>query len=161
MLKKYFLGGFVLLCLWASESLAQTPTPIIPTPNSFAFSAGARIREFPSGAAIKQGDLLYIDPADGKAKLANASGGAAAANVSCIAAGVANDGGRVRCATFDPALTVGQAVVRGELYVVSGVDGRMSTAASLISGNYVTFVGFGLNATQIIFDPMSYGVAVP
>jgi hypothetical protein len=145
---------------FVSAAYAQTPTPIVPTPASVAASNQAIILELPAGASISQGDLLYIDT-NNTAKLADADGGSAtAADVRCLSLTSAASGQRVRCVAYDPALTIAQTVAAGELYVLSGVAGRMSTAASIISGNYATVVGIGISTSKIFFNPISSGVAL-
>jgi hypothetical protein len=140
----------------AVQVQAQTPTPLLPTPISVLPSDRAILRTCTGGATIVAGDALYMDT-DNTCKLAIATGGATSAALLGIAINNGASGQKISYAAWDPALVTGFVVAVGELYVVSGVAGRISDVGGLVSGSTTSIVGIGQTATTIFLNPINTG----
>jgi hypothetical protein len=146
----------MLVVALASLAEAQTPTPLVPTPVSVVPSGRAVLRTCTGGASIVAGDALYMDT-DNTCKLAIATGGATSARLLGIAINNGASGQKISYDAWDPALVTGFAVAVGELYVVSGVAGRISDVGGLASGSTTSIVGIGQTATTIFLNPINSG----
>lgn len=111
-----------------------------------------------AGASITQGQLVYVDTSDSnKLKLADAD-----VSASSFVAGVA----LTAAAAGQPIVyltrgvyTVGATVAVGTAYYVSTTSGAICLESDLSSGDFATFIGFGVSTTQIDFQPLPSGVA--
>lgn len=119
-------------------ALSQTAANVL-------FSTGAVIdRTKFSGATITAGMPVYIDSADGKAKIADNNVSAALANVYGIALNGASDGQPVDIQTAGD-INLGATLTVGETYVLSATAGGID-AVSAISTNYVSLLGVARTA---------------
>jgi hypothetical protein len=111
-----------------------------------------------AGAAITQGQLLYVDTTDSnKMKLADADA-SASSFVSGVALTAAAAGQPVVYLTTGQ-YTVGATVAVGAAYYVSTTAGAICLESDLSTGDFATFIGFGVSTTQIDFRPLPSGVA--
>lgn len=95
-----------------------------------------------------QGQTVYLDPADGKIKAADANLSLLASQTRGIllTSGV---NGQPCIVQRGGKINPGGAVVNGTVYVQSANPGGIAPAADLAAGHNVTVLGVGISATQI------------
>jgi hypothetical protein len=133
----------------------------VVVPANVLTSSGASKKTGTAGVTITQGQVLYLDAADGKLKLADANGAAAARVVEGIAINAAAAGQPISYITRDPAFKPGFAVVVGEQYILaSDTPGSIALHADAVSGDFVTGIGIGKSVTEINIQGFSAAGAV-
>jgi hypothetical protein len=110
-----------------------------------------------AGAAITQGQPVYIDAATDTLFPADADVLASAAVVG-IALNAASTGQPVTYQTSGP-ITIGATVVTGTAYYASTTAGGICLESDLASGDFATFLGFATSTTVITLDIKASGVA--
>jgi hypothetical protein len=102
-----------------------------------------------AGAAITAGQAVYLDPTDGKVKLADANSATASVRtVSGIAiSGAANGSPVIVQRSGD--ITIGASTTAGVIYCLSGTAGGIMPAADIATGIYVGIIGVGIGSSQI------------
>jgi hypothetical protein len=110
-----------------------------------------------AGATIVAGNVLYLDEADNKLKLADANGVASGRIVAGIALNGSSDGQPVKYATSDPALVLGATLVVGQDYMLSDTPGAIAPVSDAVSGDYVTVLGVAISVTELNFAPVAAG----
>lgn len=118
-------------------------------------------REYPAGATMTQGQLVYLD-ATNRWQLAD-SDAAATGNLITdlrgITLGAGANGQPMSVVTKDNDFTPGHAVTNGVPYFGSPNAGNISNTAPA-SGNYAVFLGVGKSTTKINLNPTASGVVV-
>jgi Rieske Fe-S protein len=119
-----------------------TPANVISTATTVMKSGFA-------GAAVTAGQVVYLDPADGKIKPALAT-----ADTTSKAEGIALNGAAVGqpvwYATEGP-VNLGSVLVVGKLYVVSGVGaGSIAPSTDLAAGWRTSVVGYAATSSQLV-----------
>ncbi len=135
-------------------ALSITPANVVP-------GAGAKSIVAPQLAeTVTQGMVAYRDAATKKFGKADSNVSAALANCVGIflTAGSLNQPALIH--TKGP-LTMGATVVVGERYFVGDGAGGIVPSADLSQGEYVTYIGTGISATQIDVEIHASGVQVP
>lgn len=118
---------------------------------------GARTITRTLGATETAGQLVYIDPADSKAKLAQAN-----AISTAKVAGVLQNGGSLDQPAqiqFEGNYDPGVAVVAGTTYVLSAaVAGAIAPIADLVSSNVSSILGTADATDNIVLGILNSGV---
>lgn len=114
-----------------------------------------------AGATVTAGQLVYKDASDSnKFKLADCdSATAAARDVYGVALHGAAAGQPLTVQTAGN-ITIGATVTSGIPYFSSGTAGGICPFADMASGDYPTFVGWGISATQIKLGISYAGVVI-
>jgi hypothetical protein len=131
---------------------------IAPVAASVARTSSTVIGEADSGAAIAQGDAVYLD-ANGRLQLADANvSDAAAASVGVALAAAAGAGVPIPYAKGgDVVLGAG---TRGVIYVLSANPGKIAPSADLASGHRVTILGVGKDGGILNLGVRATGITV-
>ena len=130
-----------------------TPIPIPPTPTPPTPDTGSTIVQAPAGAAIRAGQVVYVDSL-GQMQLANAAGLATAFFVGVALADTA-PGFVCQAETTIVSLpdwTQGagvSALIKGATYYLGLTDGQMSLTPITTRGQTSGIVGVGINATTL------------
>lgn len=133
---------------------------LVITAANVAAPNGSRVEHGKAGAAVTAGQTVYLDEDTNSYKLADAdSGTEAARSTTGIALHAAANGQPLAVHTRGP-ITIGAAVTQGVAYYQSATPGGICPVADLGSGDYPTFIGFAINATQINVDIKESGVAL-
>jgi hypothetical protein len=111
------------------------------TAANVAAAAGAKIDTTKiAGATLTAGMPVYIDAADGKAKIADNNVSAALAAVYGIALNGASDGQPVAICT-EGDVNLGATLAIGEIYALSATAGAICPDADVVSTNFVSHLG--------------------
>jgi hypothetical protein len=122
---------------------------------------GAKIRHGTAGATIEAGEVVYLDAADSKFKLADAdSATAAIRSPAGIALNGAANGQPLAICTGGP-LTIGATLSVGATYYLSPTAGGIAPAADILSGDYPVILGLATSATVLNVKIQEAGVALP
>lgn len=127
------------------------------TAASVASGTNAKTKSGTAGAAITQGQPVYLDAATIKLLPADADL-VASADVVGIALNAASTGQPVTYQTSGP-ITIGATVVVGTAYFASTTAGGVCLESDLASGDFATFLGFATSTTVINVDIKASGVA--
>ena len=127
------------------------------TAANVAPGTGAKTKSGTAGAAITQGQPVYLDAATITLRPADADLIASAAVVG-IALNAASTGQPVTYQTSGP-ITIGATVVTGTAYYASTTTGGVCLESDLASGDFATFLGFATSTTVITLDIKASGVA--
>lgn len=127
------------------------------TAANVAKGANANTKNGTAGAAITQGQPVYIDATAKTLFPADADVLASAAVVG-IALNAASAGQPVTYQTSGP-ITIGATVVTGTAYYASTTAGAVCLESDLASGDFATFLGFATSTTVITLDIKASGVA--
>jgi len=127
------------------------------TAASVAPGTGAKTKSGTAGAAITQGQPVYLDSTTIKLMPADADVLASAAVVG-IALNAASTGQPVTYQTSGP-ITIGATVATGTAYYASTTTGGVCLESDLASGDFATFLGFATSTTVISVDIKAAGVA--
>lgn len=112
------------------------------------------------GATVTAGQTVYLDSATSTLKLGDADDTQATAAIKGIAMNGGGSGQVCRVATggsIDPGFTV----TVGTRYVQSGTAGGICPIADLAPSDWVTDVGYGTTASNLVLDVRATGVQVP
>lgn len=124
-------------------------------------STGAIIETgYAAGETITAGQALYLKTSDLRWWKAQADGTSAEATFGGIALHGALAGQPLAVQTSG-LITIGGTVVVGGVYVVSATAGGIAPLADLVTGNYVSIVGYATTAALLQLNPANTGVAVP
>jgi hypothetical protein len=127
------------------------------TAASVAPGTGSKTKSGTAGAAITQGQPVYLDATAITIFPADADVLASAAVVG-IALNAASTGQPVTYQTSGP-ITIGATVVVGTAYYASTTTGGVCRESDLASGDFATFLGFATSTTVITLDIKAAGVA--
>jgi hypothetical protein len=127
------------------------------TAASVAKGARTNTKSGTAGAAITQGQPVYLDSVTGTLFPADADVLASAAVVG-IALNAASTGQPVAYQTSGP-ITIGATVVVGTAYYASTTAGGICLESDLATGDFATFLGFATTTTVITLDIKASGVA--
>jgi hypothetical protein len=114
-----------------------------------------------AGVALTAGQSVYRESATGYAKLCDSDSATAEAREyygTVVNGSAANQKATIQRGGL---LTIGATVAAGTPYFTSATAGGIGPFGDLASGQYPTFIGFGVSATQINISPVRSGVAVP
>jgi hypothetical protein len=128
------------------------------TPANVKASAKAVRKTGTAGATITAGQVLYLDSATNKLKLADANGTGDQLSVAGIALNGASDGQPLNYVESDPALIIGAAVLAGVNYCLSDTPGGICTDDDKIAGDTMINLGPGTTTTTINLAPSKGGV---
>ena len=110
-----------------------------------------------AGESITQGQPYYISTSDSKAYRADNNDGSAKAEVAGVALTPAATNGDFIGIELGP-MIIGATVAIGTSYVVSSTVGLIAVEADITSGQYVSYVGYGISTSQIYVDPKPTGL---
>jgi hypothetical protein len=127
-------------------NISYTASNVVATDASTVKASGI------SGGAINIGEAVYLDPADGLIKKAQANVGSPthAPNIVGVALDtVAGTNQPITYATKGD-VTFGSGLTQAQVYVVSATAaGAIAPYVDLVSGNYVGFLGVALNTSVL------------
>lgn len=122
--------------------------------------AGASVSRGTAGATITAGQVVYLDTADGRWKLAdNNSATALVRNPGGIALNGASNGQPLAVLTEGP-ITIGGTVVAGTAYYLSDTPGGICPVADLGAGEYPSIIGIATSAAVLSVKINASGVAL-
>ena len=119
--------------------------------------AGATINSGTAGVNITQGQTVYLDPATGTIKLANATTSLTTATVSGIALNSALTGQPVNYISGG-SLGLGAILTAGKVYVNSTNSGGIAPVADLASGMRTTILGIASTNSNLLVGIVNTGV---
>lgn len=118
------------------------------TAASVLASASASTLEGTAGATVTAGQPVYLDAADGKLKLTDASSSAEETACVGIALNNASTGQPVEYVNEDDGFTPGATLVAGEVYAVSAAaGGAIAPVADLVATNYTQVLGVAISTS--------------
>ena len=122
-------------------------------------TASTIFRRVVYGATIAAGQSVYIDTADQKAKLADCNAAVALAVIAGIAMtpGISDGSGLI--ATEGSVILVGTTMAIGESYYVGQTPGSIVPDADLIAADFVSRIGIGKTATELVIGLNASGIA--
>jgi Uncharacterized conserved protein (DUF2190) len=102
-----------------------------------------------AGAAVTAGQVVYLDSADGRYKLADANSATAAVRAPIgIALNDAATGQPLTVAT-EGAIVLGATITAGVAYYLSATPGAIAPVADLTTGDYPCILGIAKSATDL------------
>ena len=123
--------------------LTITASAVVP-------AAGSQTTRVTAGATITAGQVVYMD-VNGVAQLARANS-ATTDDAIGIAVSGSSSGQPLTIVSSGP-LSFGSIISTGKIYVLSAAAaGGIAPIDDIAIGDYVTRIGYGLNATQIQVD---------
>jgi hypothetical protein len=133
------------------------------TAASVAASNQATIRrEYPFGATVTAGQLVYLD-SNNRWQLMD-SNAASTGNGVTDTRGIALHGGAntqpAAVVTADPDFTPGGTLTNAAAYYASPNAGALAPAADITTGNYAVFMGVAKSTTKLNLNPTAAGIAV-
>lgn len=135
-------------------NLTITATGVLP-------GANARINHtYVAGEAVTAGQSAYLKPSDSKLWLAQCDGNTDEATIAGICLNGAAAGQPVSLQE-EGDITIGATVVVGATYVVSATAGGICPVADLATTNKLSYIGYGISATQIRLNRKTTGIALP
>lgn len=120
------------------------------------------LRQYPFGAAVTQGQVVYLD-ANNRWQLVDADASATGNGVADKRGIALNAGTNTQPAEVvikDPSFTLGAAVANGVSYYASPNAGGIEVIANVGSSNYPTFLGAAISTTKINLNPTAAGIAL-
>jgi hypothetical protein len=115
--------------------------------------------------AVSIGEVLYLNSADSKYALADASAEASAEATHIALSAASADGDYVVVMKLDSSVALqidlGAALTVGTTYVVSATAGAIAPESDLLSGDYVTHLGVATTASLLDIKLNVTGVAKP
>ena len=120
----------------------------------------ARIAQGVAGATVTAGQVVYLDSADGRFKLADSD--AATAPVR-LPAGIALNGasnGQPLSVAQAGSVTMGATLVAGTTYYLSDEPGGICPLGDLTTGDFTVVVGMATTAAVLVVHIQSSGVAL-
>jgi len=113
-----------------------------------------------AGATITAGQLVYLDSATGRYKLAQGDAAAEDAVVGLAAHGASN--GQPLQIITGGVVDLGVTLTVGEIYVLSAAAaGGIAPKGDLSSGEFVSVIGVAQTADNLLLGIINSGVAVP
>ncbi len=123
-------------------------------------SGGSKGKNGTAGAAVKAGELVYLEASSGTYKLASSNSGTAEArSPDGIALNNAAAGQPLRVHTEGP-ITIGATLTAGVAYYASGTAGGICPVADLTTGHYPTIVGIAKSSSVLDVKFHESGVAL-
>lgn len=119
-------------------------------------------REYPFGASIGAGQLVYLDTNNRWQLFDSDAGSGVGANVTDLRGISLNNGANgqpAAVATYDPNFAPGTTLANGVSYYGSRNAGAI-TADVPASGNYPVFIGTARSTSRINLNPTAAGVSV-
>lgn len=133
---------------------------LIITAANVAAGSGAKKVTGTAGATITAGQVVYLDSADDKYKLAdNNSATAAVRSPAGIALHGSLNGQPLTILSKGP-ITIGATMTAGVAYYLSDTPGGICPVADLLTGEYPVVLGMATSATVLEVDMQEAGVAL-
>lgn len=131
--------------------LAITVANVLP-------AANAQVQQGIAGAAITQGQALYLDTTTNTLKLADSNGSPPANSIVGIAVNAAQIGQRIMYVGLDSAFQFGGTFTSfNGVYLSNTPGGLTETYADLASGSTVILVGMQISTTKMNLSPVVGG----
>ena len=121
---------------------------LVVTAANVVAGTGATTKTGTAGATITAGQLVYLDSADSKYKLIDADA-AATADIAGVALNGASNTQPISILTAG-ALNPGATVAVGTVYCGAVTPGGIAPVADLIAGDYISVLGIGTTASNIL-----------
>jgi hypothetical protein len=122
--------------------------------------AGARITNGTAGATITAGQVVYLDPADNRFKLADCDNASATIRSPF---GIATHGaatGQPLAVQTAGELTLGATLAAGEAYYLSPNAGGIAPRADILSGDNTVLIGLARTTAIITVNIVASGAAL-
>lgn len=130
------------------------------TAASVVAGTSAKVASRTAGASVTAGQVVYLDSADRKFKLADCDSATVAARTPAgIALHAAANGQPLDVLTEGP-ITIGATLTPGVAYYLSGTAGGICPVADLGSGDYPTIIGIATSASVLNVKIHESGVAL-
>jgi len=134
-------------------NLVQTAASVVP-------GANAKVdRTKIAGETLTGGMPTYIDPADGKAKIADNNVSATLANVYGIVLSASVANGQPVDIQTEGDINLGATLAIGEIYALSATAGAICPDADVIATNFVSHLGSARTAALMQLKINNTGVA--
>jgi hypothetical protein len=133
--------------------LTITPANIVP-------GAGARITNGTAGATVTAGQVVYLDPADNRFKLADCDNASATIRA---AFGIATHGasnGQPLAVQTSGDLAMGTILAAGVTYYLSPNAGGIAPIADILSGDNTVIVGMAKSTSVLSVGIVASGAAL-
>jgi hypothetical protein len=130
------------------------------TPANVQTSARAKVTHGTAGAAVTAGQVVYLDPADKRFKLADSNSATAVAREAAGFTLHASAVGQPLAVHESGPLTIGATMTAGTIYTLSETPGGVQPAADLGSGEYTTVLGMATSTTVLDVKIQKSGVAL-
>ena len=132
----------------------------ITAANVIASSNAVIRREYPFGATVTAGQVVYLNGSNQWALAdMNAPLGTKTTDLRGIALNGGSSGQPAAVVTLDPALVIGAAVTNGTSYYLSDNAGGISATAPT-TGDQPVFLGLGSGTTLLVLNPTATGVTI-
>lgn len=113
-----------------------------------------------AGVAVTAGQTVYLDPTDGKYRLADNNSVTAAARAPTGVALNNAAAGQPLCVQTSGPCTIGAALTAGVVYYQSGTPGGICPVADLVTGMYPTAIGIATSASVLDINIEQSGVSL-
>lgn len=110
-----------------------------------------------AGEALAQGQPYYISTSDNKAYRTDNNDGSTKAEIAGVTLTPAATNSDFIGIELGP-MIIGATVAIGTTYVVSSSVGLIAVEADITSGQYVSYIGYGISTSQIYVDPKPTGL---
>ena len=132
---------------------------LVITPANVVSGNGSRTEDRNAGAAVTAGQVVYLDAADDRYKLADCDGAAPLRKPRGIALNGAAAGQPLRIHRSGP-ITIGAVLAPGTTYYLSPTPGGIAPIADLSAGDYPTIIGIAISASVLDVQIHESGVAL-
>lgn len=130
------------------------------TANNVAAGSGAQTVTGTAGASITAGQVVYLDSADGKYKLADCDSATAGVRVPAGIALHASANNQPLTIIRSGPVTIGATLTAGVAYYLSQNPGGICPVADLSAGNYPTIMGMASSTSVLNVKIITAGVAL-
>ena len=135
---------------------------LVITASAVLAGSGAPTKTGTAGAAIAAGEVVYLDSTTtGKWQLADADAATAASRGNTSDFGIALSSAAANqpvVVQTSGAITLGPVLIAGTAYYLADAPGKLSPAADVTGGDYVTLIGLAASATALNLDVQYSGV---
>lgn len=130
------------------------------TATAVVANAGAVKRSKIAGATITAGQIVYLDPADDRYKLADADMTGIGAVTGVFMALNGASVGQPLSVLVKGSVTMNAVLTAGTAYYLSPTAGGVAPVADVLSGDNVILLGIAKTTTVLVFDPLIPGVTL-
>lgn len=130
------------------------------TATSVVAGASAKVASRTAGASVTAGQVVYLDSADRKFKLADCDSATAAVRSPAGIALHASASGQPLDVLTEGPITIGATLTPGVAYYLSATAGGICPVADLTTGDYPTILGIATSASVLEVKIQESGVAL-
>jgi len=129
------------------------------TAGNVVAGSGAKKVAGTAGATVTAGQVVYLDSADSKYKLADADAASGIRSPAGIALNGASNNQPLVVLKSGP-VTIGATMTAGVTYYLSPTAGGICPVADVLSGDYPTIIGIATSTTVLDINIQEAGVAL-